>query len=487
MFHDLKYKRVMENFKEISDIPRCSYQEEQISNFLYQKIRSLGLECIREKCGNIIAKKPASKGYEGHEGVILQAHMDMVCVKIKNSNHDFTKDPIELVREGDVLRAKDTTLGADNGIGVAMILSILEDQNLQHPPITAFITIAEETGMDGAISANYDLLQGTHLINLDSEEDSSITVACSGGIDFIMNYDLKMENAINYKSMNPLENSTSLQAFEINISEISGGHSGIDINKKGACAIKLLNRFLINLNFGRLFEINAGNKRNAIPVEAHCKIVTNARMNILRSHADKMQEIFRKEYCEKDPEIKIEICEIPVPNKIFTSDTSDNLLKILSIMPHGVDAMAQNMENLVETSSNLAIIEQSNDRIQISTSIRSSLQSKIAEMVHRMSTIANLFGVNYKISDGYPAWEYKQNNKLLEKMKSVYEEIYGKEPEILSIHAGLECAFFAQKLPDVDMISFGPNIYFPHTTQEYTEISSIEKNYEYLIAGLKSL
>lgn len=480
MFSHLKYKRVLENFKEISDIPRCSYHEEQVSNFLFNKIKGLGLECIQEKCGNIIAKKPASKGYEEHDAVILQAHMDMVCVKSKNSNHDFSKDPIELILEGDILKANNTTLGADNGIGVAMILTILEDNSLEHPPITAFITVAEETGMDGAILADYNLLEGTRLINLDSEEDSSITVACSGGADFVMEYPIEYEDIRNFSK-------EKLHAFEVNISGISGGHSGIDINKKGASAIKLLNRFLLSLTNIRLFEISGGIKRNAIPTASQCKLVTNMEFEQLQKSAQKIQEMFRKEYSEKDPDIKIEILEASSPSQVFTEDTSANLLKLLAIMPHGVAAMTQHMSDLVETSSNLAILEQKEKGIEIATSIRSSLKSKVDEMIQRMKIIADLFRTPYRVSDGYPAWEFKQDNQLLETMKACYHDVYKKDVEVISIHAGLECAFFAQKLPNVDMISFGPNIYNPHSVDERTEISSIEKNYEFLLAGLKAL
>lgn len=481
MFNHLKYKRIFENFKEISDIPRCSYHEERVSNFLCDKIKALGLECVQEKCGNIIAKKPASKGYEDHEAVILQAHMDMVCVKSKDSQHDFSKDPIELILEGDILRANETTLGADNGIGVAMILTVLEDKSLQHPPITAFITVAEETGMDGAILADYSLLKGNRLINLDSEEDTSITVACSGGADFVMNYPIQYEDSGSFAAQK------TIQAFEINISGISGGHSGIDINKKGACAIKLLNRFLLSLDSMRLFEISGGIKRNAIATTSHCKLVTEMGLQQIRESAERMQAIFRSEYSEKDPDIQIEVVEISSPAQVFTRQTSANLLKLLAIMPHGVAAMTQHMSDLVETSCNLAILEQKGDVIEIATSIRSSLKSKVDEMLQRMKIIADLFDTPYRVSDGYPAWEFKPQNQLLETMKVCYHEVYQREADVISIHAGLECAFFAQKLPNADMISFGPNIYNPHSVDERTEISSIEKNYEFLLAGLKAL
>lgn len=481
MFEHLKQRRVFENFKEINDIPRCSNHEEKISAFLFEKIKSLGLSCIQEKCGNIIATKPASKGYEDKEGVILQAHMDMVCVKAEGSNHDFSTDPIEMYIEGDLLKAKETTLGADNGIGVAMILSILEDNTLAHPEITAFITIAEETGMDGAILADYSLIKGKKLINLDSEEDFAITVACSGGVDFTMLMDLEHEEL----SEHPV--SKSLKAYKVSILNVSGGHSGVDIKKKGASAIKLLNRYLLNFQKGRLFDISGGTKRNAIPVSASCSFVTDASFEEVKSFSEAMQEMFLFEYSERDPHIKIEVNEIPLPEQIYTARTSDSILKVMSLIPHGVAAMAQNMQDLVETSSNFAIIENNTDHLALYTSIRSSLKSKIEDMIGRMKVIAEVLDLKYKVSDGYPAWEYKPDNQLLEVAKRSFQDVYEKEPHVMSIHAGLECAFFAQKMPQVDMISIGPNIYNPHTIDEYTEISSVEKNYEFLLKILQDL
>lgn len=481
MFEHLKQKRVFENFKALNDVPRCSYQEERVSAFLFEKIKSLGLHCIQEACGNIIATKPATKGYEDKEAVILQAHMDMVCVKAEGSNHDFSTDPIEMYIEGDFLRAKDTTLGADNGIGVAMILSILEDNTLEHPEITAFITIAEETGMDGAILADYSLLNGKKLINLDSEEDTAITVACSGGVDFTMLVDLEHEDL----SAHPV--AKSLKAYKVSVLNLSGGHSGVDIKKKGASAIKLLNRYLLNFGKARIFDISAGSKRNAIPVSAGCCFVTDANPEEVKQFSQKMQEMFRFEYSERDPKITIEVVECQLPKQIYSAKSSDRILKIMSLIPHGVAAMAQNMQDLVETSSNFAIIENNGDHLALYTSIRSSLKSKLEDMVQRMTVIAQIFDLNYRVSDGYPAWEYKPQNELLEVARKSFEEIYKKEPEVMSIHAGLECAFFAQKMPEVDMISIGPNIYNPHTIEEYTEIPSVETNYEFLTAILRNL
>ncbi len=493
---NLQPQEVFSIFHAITRIPRPSKHEEQIGKWLIAFAEEHQLEYTADKAGNIIMRKPATAGYENHAGVILQAHMDMVCEKNNDVQHNFDTDPIETYVEGDWLRAKGTTLGADNGIGMALALAALTSDTLEHPALEALFTVDEETGLTGAFRLQDGMLQGRRLINLDSEDDGQIFIGCAGGIDTLakLHYMECYTADLDYKQF----------AAHVKISGLLGGHSGDDINKNRANAVKLLTRFLYRVNndllaFGgeeeepnymHIASIDAGNLRNAIAREAEAVII------VPFAYKEQLRIVFNEFVAEIENEIldvekeftmSLESTDLPIT---YLSNTEE-LIRVLYACPHGVIAMSKDMPGLVETSTNLASIKMKEDQwgkyIEINTSQRSSIESQ-KHMIKDMVECA-LVGDNAIVThgDGYPGWKPNVNSELLTIARQAYLHLTGDEPAIKAIHAGLECGLFLEKYPYLDMISLGPQMTGVHSPAEQLSIASTAKTWEWLKRILTNL
>lgn len=469
-------QKVFHWFYELNQIPRCSGDEKKISDFLVNFGKERNLEVFQDDAYNIIIKKPATQGYENADTVIIQGHMDMVCIKGKGSEHDFTMDPIEMIVEEDILRANNTTLGGDNGIAVAYGLAIFDSDNFKHPPLELLVTTSEETGMDGAHALTNEHLSGKILLNIDSEEEGVFLVSCAGGANMITTFNLEKEEKAG-------------KGLEIRISGLKGGHSGMEIIKQRANAIKLLGRILNLCNEKaniRLSSIHGGTKHNAIPSDSQATIQTEDKENVKRL-IDSITKDLKEEYRVEDSELNVEIHDVNV-DEIYTKELSDNLIEYIMMVPDGVQYMSKDIEGLVQTSLNNAIIEEKENYIEITTSVRSASSSSLRETLNILLVIAKKTNVvNVEENGAYPAWQYDKNSKIRDKAVEVYEELFEKKAEVSAIHAGLECGLLKEILPDTDMISFGPNLYDVHTEKEHLSISSVRRVWEFLVKLLESL
>lgn len=473
-------KNIFKNFEKISKIPRCSGNEKAISDFLVQFADELDLEVIQEDSLNVVIKKPASKGYEDAKKVILQGHMDMVCTKVEDIDFDFINDPLELLREGDLIRANGTTLGADNGIAVAMIMSILEDDTLNHPEITALITTEEETGMDGVLNLDPKNISGDILINLDSEDEGVALSSCAGGVKNVVELPIEWKEAKSDKT--PLN---------IAIKGLLGGHSGIEIDRNRANAIKLLGRLLEKLEKEveiDISQVSGGEKMNAIAKMAEVTLLVKKEdEEKLRKIVKTQEEIFKNEFIISDPDIFIEINKTTNSEKVFSKETKDSLISILRLIPNGVETMSASIEGLVESSNNIGVLEIEDGKIIFSNAIRSSVKSLKDELNSRIEILCKLTGATMNLIADYPEWQYKVESPIRDLMSYVFKEKFDKELKVDAIHAGLECGFLKEKLGDIDMISIGPDIRDVHTPNENLSISSTERVYEFLAEVLSKI
>ncbi len=476
----LKPERVFYYFEEISKIPRESANEKAVSDYLVDTAKNLGLEYFRDENLNVIIRKKATKGYEKLPGVVLQGHMDMVCEKEIDSNHDFKKDPIDLVVDGEYIRANKTTLGGDNGIAVAMALAVLEDKELQHPDIEFLATTEEETTMNGALSLKPGILKGKMLINIDSEEEGILTAGCAGGLGV----------TINFKPKKEIIDKTLYNFVRLEVKKLFGGHSGMEINTGKANANKVLNEMLIDLTdkFNlKFFAVNGGSKDNAIP--RNCSIDLAVDKN-QKSDFDKYLkdlEFKIKNIYKEEKELEIESKNLDAVEEVFSYESLKTFIRLIKDIPTGPNTMMTEYPDIVESSDNLAIIKTVSDEINIIVSLRSSDPKVLKDLANKISNIAEENEATYKLSDGYPEWIYRKNSFLRDKAVEVYKEMFGEEMEITVIHAGLECGAISQAYPDMDMISIGPNMYDVHTPKERMEIASIAKYYDYIKKLLKEL
>lgn len=476
----LKPEAVFKHFESLTQIPRESGNEKGVSDYLVKFGESLGLDVIQEDCLNVIIKKAGTKGYENAPTVILQGHMDMVCVKREDLNFDFLKDAIPLVVDGDMIRTKGTSLGADNGIAVAMTMAILESNELEHPPIVALMTVSEETGMDGVVNLNSKNLAGDILINMDSEEEGVLLSSCAGGVNNIVHL------PITWKTID-----TNKESYKVSIKGLLGGHSGMEINKNRASAIKLLGRVLQEIDNKidmDLACVTGGEKMNAIPKMAEANIlISKEKIDDLESIIKDYQQIFLNEFQTSDPKIKIQLEKINVIDKAFDDKTKTYCMSILRLIPFGVQTMSSDIDGLVESSNNIGVLVTKEDEIQFDSAVRSSVKSLKNEINDRIQMICNLVGANMELVADYPEWEYKVDSPVRDLMVKVYKEIYGEEVKVDAIHAGLECGFLKEKVGDIDMISMGPNMYDVHTPNEHISISSIQRVFEFLCEVLKRI
>lgn len=476
----LEPARVYHYFEEICQIPRPSKKEDQIANYLLDFGKKHNLEAFRDATGNVIIRKPATKGMENLKSVVLQSHIDMVCEKNSDTVHDFDKDPIKPYIADEWVKAKGTTLGADDGIGVAAQLAILESQEIQHGPIECLFTVDEETGLTGAFGLDTDALKSTILLNLDSEDEGEIFIGCAGGIDTVITMPLAKEN-----------NTGDGKGFTVKVSGLKGGHSGDDINKGLGNANKILNRVLWESvrKFGlQLASFNAGNLRNAIAREGEALVsVPASNAGAFREYVVKYNEIVRNEYRITEPDLKVEVTEATNPGTVMTADTRDKLLNALYACPHGVIAMSQSIANFVETSTNLAAVRTREDSIEITTSQRSSVESAKFDTANMVASVFTLAGGKAVHGEGYPGWTPNPNSEILEIAKAQYQKLFGQSPKVLAIHAGLECGLIGEKYPAMDMISYGPTIKGAHSPDERLNIATVAKFWDLTLEILKNI
>ncbi|MDU2490152.1 MAG: aminoacyl-histidine dipeptidase [Clostridium celatum] len=480
ILQNLEPKKVFEYFEAISNIPRGSGNEKEISDYLLNFGKSLGLESIQDKALNIIIKKPGTKGYENAPTVIIQGHMDMVCEKNNGVEHNFEKDPLKLRIVDDYIYATDTTLGADNGIAVAYAMAILASNDIPHPPIEVLITTDEETGMSGAMAINKEHIDGKILINLDNEEEGYLLVSCAGGIRSTATLNIEKQDVKDKK------------VVKISISGLKGGHSGMDIIKERGNSNKILGRVLKGLsrevNFN-IVNLNGGSKNNAIPREAEAIITINSSDESAVIDAIKnWNDIIGNELRTQDSGLKIEALSInDKEEKEFTDEFTKKVVDLLYLYPNGINSKSVEIDGLVESSTNLGVLTTTDTVVEFDSAIRSSVPSLKEEIVLRSKTIVELFGGEFTTTADYPGWEYNPDSKIREICQKVHKDLYGNEAKIVAIHAGVECGLFNEKLGNLDMISFGPNLYDVHTPDEHMSISSVRNCYEYLKAILKEI
>lgn len=471
---------VWQYFKEILEIPRPSKKEEKIVAYLLEFGKKQGLETLQDEIGNVLIRKPATTGYENRRSVVLQSHVDMVCEKNSDKVHDFEKDPIDTFIKDGWVYAKDTTLGADDGIGVAAQMALLASKDIQHGPIECLFTIDEETGLTGAFELQPGFLKSDILLNLDSEDEGQLFIGCAGGQDTLawLPYD-KEEVPDGY------------EACKIMISGLKGGHSGDDINKGLGNANKMLNRFLWEklLDLGLLLsDFDGGNLRNAIAREAFAIVLVPAKnKEKLEEYVQKYQEIFRDEFHVTEPNLAFNCTETEMPDFIIDNESVDELLNAIYACPHGMIAMSQDIENFVETSTNLASVKMEDDEIFITTSQRSSVESAKQDICNMVASVFHLAGCRIKQSDGYPGWKPNPDSKIMAITESSYKKLFKTEPEVLAIHAGLECGLIGDKYPGMDMVSFGPTIKGAHSPEERIEIETVQKFWDLTIDVLKEI
>ena len=473
----LKPEVIWQRFYEISQIPRPSKKEEKILEYLRNFAKEYSVEMLEDDIHNIVMKVPATKGYENAPIVVIQGHVDMVCEKNKGTKHDFDNDPIKLVRDGEWLRADGTTLGADNGIGVATGLAMVTDDSVTHGPLELLFTVDEETGLTGANNLSTDILEGKILLNCDSEEDGAFYVGCSGGQDTVGIYDIEWKDV--KKDLTP---------YELTISGLKGGHSGLDIANGRANAIKLLTRLLLKLTDVdyRIAEINGGSKRNAIPREAEViLLVKEGDEAKIKKIAGEFVKETLLEFKVNDGGLKVELSKKEGSyGKAFRRKFAKKILHVLNSLPHGIMAMSPDIPGLVETSTNLATVFTEGDKLRIGTSQRSSIESAKLNISNIVKSTFALSGVEEILdADSYPGWQPNMNSKILKLSKEVFKEQYGKDPEIKAIHAGLECGILADKYPGLDMVSLGPTIQGAHSPDERVNIKDVEKYYK-LVSGI---
>lgn len=478
---DLKPALVWGTFDEITKVPRPSKHEEKIREYLLDFAKKHGIKAETDAIGNVVMKKPATPGREKAPVVVLQAHMDMVAEKNNDVDHDFLKDPIQTYIDGDWVKAKGTTLGADNGIGMAAALAAMADKEIEHGPLEALFTVNEEIGLEGAENLGKDMISGKILINLDSEDDGEIFIGCAGGIDTTAYFTYK-------KSFAP----DKFKYYKISVSGLLGGHSGGDIHMGRANANKVIARFIWECSNKWSVEVSSfkgGNLRNAIPREAEAVFGLHPEnTDNLKDFLNKYAEEIRNEYKGVEPSMNLEIQEVGKPEYCIDSNTSLRLIRALYSAPHGVISMSRDIEGLVETSTNLAAVRMEDDcKIKVTTSQRSSLESRKNDIAGQVEAHFQLAGAEVTHSDGYPGWAPNVESEIMKISSEAYEELFGVKPKIKAIHAGLECGLFLTKYPHLDMVSFGPTMRGVHSPDEKLLIPTVDKFWKHLCLVLKKI
>ena len=476
---ELEPKALWSNFYSLTRCPRPSKHEEAVRNFLVKWAKDKKIECRVDKVGNVIMTKPATKGMENRRPVVLQAHMDMVPQARAGKVHDFLKDPIETKIVEDWVYACDTTLGADDGMGVAAIMAVFESKTIKHGPLEALITTDEETGMTGAFGLKAGELKGEFLINLDSETEGELYVGCAGGVDATMSIPYATEKA-----------PKDYCAYRLTLGGLKGGHSGMEINTGRANVNKLMFRHLrwVAECGLRLVSINGGNMRNAIPRDAEAVIAfPKEHTECILAEFDKVAGWVKKELSSVEPDFFMKYEKVRMPQNVICDADTQKIINLMMVAPNGVIRMSRDMEGLVETSLNLAIVKTTGKNFTVQALLRSSVDTAKEALAERLVCLAELAGGTCKLSGAYPGWKPNMQSPLLKTMKQVYKKLYKKEPAVVAIHAGLECGLLGGKYPDMDMISFGPTLQSPHSPDERANIPSCKKFYDYLVAALEAI
>ncbi|HOJ66404.1 MAG TPA: aminoacyl-histidine dipeptidase [Paludibacteraceae bacterium] len=476
----LRPQQLWQNFYSLTQIPRPSGKKEVISQFLENFGKSLGLETLRDEIGNVLIRKPATPGMEKRKPVILQAHMDMVPQKNSNVSHNFDTDPIQAVVDGDWVRAQETTLGADNGIGLAAALTVLQSDNIAHPALEVLVTVDEETGMHGAFALKPNFLKGEILLNLDSEDEGELYIGCAGGLDADITF--------RYQEVPVPESDVALK---ISLTGLKGGHSGVDIHLQRANANKLLFRFLkkaVAEYEARLAWVEGGNLRNAIPREAFALITIPADgVDDLIELLKDFENLFVEENQFVEDNIRLQVEKVKLPTGLMPEEIQDDLINGVTACPNGVFRFIPEVFDVVETSNNLAVVKSDGSTIRLRCLLRSSVESRKEELASMVESVFSLAGAHIDFSGGYPGWKPNLDSPILKVMTEVYEKQFGSKPKIKIIHAGLECGIIGMHYPDMDMISFGPTIRYPHSPDEKVNIASVEKFWDFLLATLQNI
>lgn len=477
----LQPNALWESFYAITQIPHPSKHEDKIRQFFVDFGKNLGLETIVDSIGNVVIRKPATPGMENRKGVVLQGHMDMVPQKNSDKNHNFETDSIEtIIGEDGWVRANGTTLGADNGIGVAAGMAVLMAKDLVHGPIEVLITTDEETGMTGAFGLDGTILKGDILLNLDSEDYGELYVGCAGGLDANVSMKYSTETT-----------PANMEAYKIIVSGLKGGHSGMDIILGRGNANKIIVRLLTEIQKImdiRLANIEGGSLRNAIPREAFATIVApKGSSEALKQEVIGLYDVISSELSATEPDMKFKVEPAEMPKNVINADASNSFVKAIYACPNGVIRMSNDMPGLVETSSNLAIINSANGTFVANSLMRSSVDSAKDDLANAMKAVFDLAGADIEFSGAYPGWKPNPDSAILKTMLNIFKDMTGKTPDIKAIHAGLECGILGSKYPKWDMISFGPTIRFPHSPDEKVNVESVQKFWEFLVATLKNI
>ena len=477
---NLEPKQVWNYFHEICLIPHPSKKEQKIVAYMEEFGKKINLETIVDEIGNVIIRKPATKGMENRQGVILQAHLDMVPQKNSDKKHDFENDPIEPVIDGEWVKANGTTLGSDNGIGISAAMAILSSNSIEHGPIEALFTVDEETGMTGVFGLKNGLLKGDILMNLDSEDEGELCVGCAGGIDVTVTKNYAEEKT-----------PSGMVAYKLHLKGLKGGHSGVDIALGRANSNKLMFRFLMQAeyDFGvRIAEYSGGDLRNAIPRESHVVlVVSDEKVSDFEKFVEKYEKIYKAEFSETEPSLSFKMAKTDLPAKVMGKNDQRNITRAVFVCPNGVQRMSQAMEGLVETSNNLAIVKCIEGKFEAHNLTRSSVDSAKEATAWKIAAVFHLIDADVNIKGGYPGWKPNMQSAALATLSKVYEEMFGDKPLIKAIHAGLECGILGGTYTNLDMISFGPTIKYPHSPDEKVNVPSVKKFWDFLVESLKHI
>ncbi len=477
---NLEPKNLWNKFADLNAVPRPSKKEDRVIQFMKDFGNSLGLETFEDEIRNVIIRKPATAGMETRKALVLQGHLDMVHQKNGDTIFDFDKQGIDMYVDGDWVRARGTTLGADNGLGVAMIMAILESKTIKHPAIEALFTIDEETGMTGALNLKGGVLKGEILLNMDTEEDDEIDIGCAGGIDVTATRTYEQE-----------ETPDGSVGYTITVKGLNGGHSGMDINKGLVNANKIMNRLLFDgfENFGlQVSEINGGSLRNAIPRESVAKVIVAQMYD--EAYVFDMQEIIadiKTEYKTTEPNLTIEIEKSDLPAKVMDLGVQEGIIRSIYAAHNGVYRMSADMEDLVETSNNVARVIVKEGEILVGCLTRSSVETSKFDLANALRSTFELSGCEVNLAGSYPGWTPNVNSEILDLLVKIYEKQNSEKPKVVACHAGLECGILGTNYPDMDMISFGPTIHGAHSPDERASISSAQKFYKFVLEILESI
>ncbi len=475
----LKPEKLWDIFAKICEIPHCSGNEKALGDYLLSFAEEKGIEADRDEAGNVVLRVPASEGHEDAPTAVLQGHLDMVCEKNEGTDHDFEKDPIVMERDGDWITAKGTTLGADNGVGLAAAMAIVDNEEVVHGPLEILATVSEEVGLVGAGKLKSGFLKGKTLLNLDSEEIGEVYIGCAGGGDNVLTLPVDFVDA-----------PSGAAGVKVRITGLRGGHSGIDIIEQRGNAIKILTRIVAraaDASGVHIGSIGGGSKRNAIPREAAAELAVEEGMAKVKEIADREIKDIAAELGNREKNLKVVVESMDAPEKVLDDKSMKTLIDLLLALPHGVEAMNYDIEGLVETSNNLATVSSKDGKVVIGTSTRSSIASALDALSERIAAAARLAGAEAEIEEPYPGWKPDLDSKILAVVKNVHKREFGEEPEMKAIHAGLECGIIGEKFPGMDMVSFGPWIEHPHSPDERINIPSVETFWKLLAAVLEEI